>query len=226
MPELPEVETITRSLRPKLTGRRLTGIRTTWPKSLLPSVSAVQAAVNGQLITSVSRCAKLLIWSLDDEAHLLIHLRMSGRFHWSSETIDRPQHVRTRFAFKTGDALLFADARKFGRIILTRDLDSALATYGPEPLGAEFTARRFFAMLQSRHRALKPLLLDQSFLAGLGNIYTDEALFRSKLHPLTPAHTVSHEAVGRLYRAIRRTLREEARPHSRTDNRHTGQLRE
>ncbi|QOJ13544.1 MAG: bifunctional DNA-formamidopyrimidine glycosylase/DNA-(apurinic or apyrimidinic site) lyase [Planctomycetia bacterium] len=154
--------------------------------------------------------------------YLLIHLRMSGRLEWftlpkgdgataAKWPAGSPAHVRAEFEFDNGGRLLFCDARKFGRIAWTRDLTSVTAHLGVEPLDDEFRPAMLRELLQSRSRALKPLLLDQSLVAGIGNIYADEALHRAGLHPLTPSDRVEPEAVKRLCSAIRAVLRDAIR---------------
>jgi formamidopyrimidine-DNA glycosylase len=150
---------------------------------------------------------------LDDGAHLLVHLRMSGRFEWLVDHEPAPRHVRSTWEFDDGSRLLFCDARKFGRVTYTRDLDAETAGLGPEPLNRGFTAGVLGDLLRRRKRQLKPLLLDQTVIAGLGNIYTDEALFRAGLHPARRSDGLSDEQVRRLHAAIRQVLRLAIRNH-------------
>lgn len=150
---------------------------------------------------------------LDDGSHLLVHLRMSGRFEWADEVAARPRHVRARWDLDDGSRLLFCDARKFGRIVHTREPDEVLGTLGPEPLARGFTVEKLEELLRGRQRQLKPLLLDQTVIAGLGNIYSDEVLFHAGLHPLTPASVLSTTEVARLHAAIRGVLRVAIRNH-------------
>lgn len=213
MPELPEVETIVRQCRPRLEGRRIVGFETHWPKSILPSVAAVRAAVVGRRVERLSRRAKFIVFELEGGGVLLVHLRMSGRLAWAADGEPEPTHVRTRWHLDNGSTLLFCDARKFGRVSHAPSLAAATVDLGPEPLGRRFTVKHLAEILRQRRRRLKPLLLDQSVIAGLGNIYTDESLFRAGLHPLTPSQRVSPEQVARLHAAIREILRLAIRNH-------------
>ncbi|HPM22458.1 MAG TPA: DNA-formamidopyrimidine glycosylase [Phycisphaerae bacterium] len=213
MPELPEVETIVRMYRPRLEGRRIRAFATRWAKNCKPSAKDVRCALVGQTIVRLTRRAKWIVFGLGDGSHLLVHLRMSGRFAWAAEQRWPPQHIRATWDLDDGHRLLFCDARKFGRIVHTRDLAAATADLGPEPLGRGFTPGRLGELLQGRRRQLKPLLLDQAVIAGLGNIYTDEALFRAGLHPLTRADQLTPGDVRRLHSAIRAVLRLAVRNH-------------
>jgi len=213
MPELPEVETIVRLCRPRLEGRRILAFRSTWPKNCLPSASGVRRAIVGRTIRAVTRRAKFIVFHLDDGGHLLIHLRMSGRFQWAGEPGHKPNHVRAAWDLDDGRRLLFCDARKFGRIIHTRDLAAATSGLGPEPLERTFTVGVLARCLRQHRRQLKPLLLDQSVLAGLGNIYTDEALFRAGLHPQIRSDQLKPAQVRKLHEAIRHILRLAIRLH-------------
>lgn len=207
MPELPEVETIARRLAPELEGRRIHSFVSHWPRQVLPGLTQATRAMTDRRVLSVSRRGKLLVWTLAPAGFVLVHLRMSGRFEWGEPDRADPPHVRAVWTLDTGRRLLFCDARKFGRIRYADDLAQATAQLGPEPLDSAFTSQHLGDMLAARARHLKPLLLDQSFLAGLGNIYTDEALFRAGLHPLTRSDQLSPDAVRRLHRAIRSVLR-------------------
>jgi formamidopyrimidine-DNA glycosylase len=209
MPELPEVETVVRQNRRRLTGRRIVAFESLWPRQASPSVAAVRNGIVGRTIVEVSRRAKWIVAKLDDDAVFLVHLRMSGRFEWAGDTNGdhRPQHVRATWDFDNGSRLLFSDARKFGRIVFTADLESATGDLGLEPLDRRFTVAALANVLGRRSRRLKPLLLDQTVIAGLGNIYTDEALFRAGLHPLTQSDRLRDEQVARLHEAIRHVLR-------------------
>ncbi len=213
MPELPEVETIVRAVRPRLVGRAIVGFESRWPKNVVPGPAAVRRAVVGRRVAGVSRRAKYIVLGLDDGGHLLVHLRMSGRLDWSNDHTKEPPHVRAVWDLDDGGRLLLCDARKFGRVVHTRDLAAATADLGPEPLGRDFTPGLLSGLLRARRRQLKPLLLDQRVVAGLGNIYTDEALHRAGLHPLTRSDRLRAADVERLHAAIRAVLREAIRHH-------------
>ncbi len=209
MPELPEVETVVRQLRPALRGRRIVGGAVRWPRTVGGRSRAFLEGLTGAEVDRVERRAKYLLFHLRREggaALLLGHLRMTGRLHVEAGTTPPGPYERVRLELDDGRALLFDDVRKFGRLRLTTEADAALAALGPEPLGPSFGPAWLARALGARRRRLKPLLLDQRFLAGLGNIYVDEALHAAGLHPLTPSQRVGPEAAARLARAIRRLL--------------------
>lgn len=208
MPELPEVETITRKLRPDLVGRTIREADLRWSRTLAaPSPRKFKEQIRGQKITGVSRRAKYFILSLST-SHLLIHLRMSGDLLLRNSTSEPEPHDRLILKLSGGKSLAFNDTRKFGRVWLTEEPQEILGKLGPEPLEAGFTPEWLYDALHAKHRQLKPLLLDQTFLAGLGNIYTDEALHLAKLHPLRLSDSVSREQAQALHEAIRSVLRE------------------
>ena len=160
------------------------------------------------MIQSVGRRGKFVVISLDQDT-LLIHLRMSGDLRVESIINSSLQkHDRFVLDFTDGFRLVFNDPRKFGRIWLAENPQEILGVIGPEPLDLRLTAAQFHLMLKKRKRQLKPLLLDQTFIAGLGNIYTDEALFLAHLHPLKIAASLTKEQSEELLKAIRRVLRE------------------
>jgi formamidopyrimidine-DNA glycosylase len=213
MPELPEVETIVREFRPRLEGRRITRFSCRSTKQVSPTVVRVRRAIVGQTIRQVTRRGKYIVFRLSSGDFLLVHLRMSGRLAWAADHPVEPVHVRAAWDLNDGQRLLFCDARRFGRIRYTRDLAAATADVGVEPLDRGFTVRMFERLLRRRARRLKPLLLDQSVIAGLGNIYTDEALFRAGLHPLRRCAGLSRGHIAALHAAIRAVLHEAIRRH-------------
>ncbi|MBN1305626.1 MAG: bifunctional DNA-formamidopyrimidine glycosylase/DNA-(apurinic or apyrimidinic site) lyase [Anaerolineales bacterium] len=208
MPELPEVETIARRLRPALVGHTIRSVDLRWEKTLaVPSPGSFRRQLPGQQVQEISRRGKYLTMQLTSHS-LLIHLRMSGDL-WIKPQGYQPQaYDRLILGFSNDRVLAFNDTRKFGRVWFTREPDQILKKLGPEPLDAAFTAGWLYEALHSRHRQLKPLLLDQTFLAGLGNIYTDEALHLSGLHPLRRSDTINGEETDRLYAAVRFVLEE------------------
>jgi formamidopyrimidine-DNA glycosylase len=208
MPELPEVETITRTLRPDLVGKTILAADLRWERTLAtPSAREFEQRIKGQQIREVTRRAKYLNLQLSPD-HLLIHLRMSGDLTLQDGKIQPEKHDRLILSLSDGKSLVFNDTRKFGRVWLTENPDNVLHDLGPEPLSNDFTPGWLYQALQARQRLLKPLLLDQSFLAGLGNIYTDEALHRARLHPLTVSNHVTPQQAEALQRAIRQTLQD------------------
>ncbi len=212
MPELPEVETIARALRPHLVGKTILEADLRWARTLAaPSARKFRQQIEGQVIRAVGRRAKFL--NLQLEAYnLLIHLRMSGDLLLKEGKIRPEKHDRLILLLSAPAAglssLVFNDTRKFGRVWLTNQVDEVLGDLGPEPLGDEFTPQWLYQALRHRRRQLKPLLLDQSFLAGLGNIYTDEVLHRARLHPLRLSDSVTQTQARDLHKAIRLVLNE------------------
>ncbi len=210
MPELPEVETIVRDLRPKLVGRTITGVsHCDWPNTVAPlDPAAFCATLDGETILEVTRRAKYILMQLSSDRLLAVHLRMTGALTYHPDP--QPAGKATRLIFKLDNSaeLHFTDARKFGKVrLLTPDeVPAFLDSLGPEPLPDDFTLARFRALLAGRRAQLKPLLLNQRVLAGLGNIYADEALFLARLHPLRVAASLTEEETERLYHAIRQVL--------------------
>jgi formamidopyrimidine-DNA glycosylase len=208
MPELPEVETIIRSLRPALIGKKILSAELRWNKSLVtPSPAKFQKVIRGQQIQEISRRAKFLDIKLS-ASHLIFHLRMSGDLLVILGGYQPATHDRLILALTDDVTLVFSDPRKFGRVWLVDDPAVIFQNLGPEPLSNKFNPAWLHAALHTRHRQLKILLLNQSFLAGLGNIYTDEALHLAKLHPLTSSDTVTVEQAENLWMAIRQVLEE------------------
>jgi formamidopyrimidine-DNA glycosylase len=208
MPELPEVETIARKLKPELVGRTIRSADLLWRRTLAsPTPKKFHQQIAGQKILDVGRRAKFLNIRLKD-FNLLIHLRMSGDLFLHKGAHKPEKHDRLVLQLSGNKSLAFNDTRKFGRVWLTDDPDGLFSSIGPEPLGREFTPQWLYASLHRKHRMLKPLLLDQSFLAGLGNIYTDEALNIARLHPLAASNSVTRRQAEALHEAIRRVLRE------------------
>jgi formamidopyrimidine-DNA glycosylase len=214
MPELPEVESISVVLRqgkpgqPALVGKTIQGAQLFWERTLAqPAQAEFLQRLPGQLVRDVYRRGKFLVIVLSVD-YLLIHLRMSGDIFILSQAEPLPAHTRLALFFKDGTRLAFNDARKFGRLWLVSNPEAVTAGLGPEPLEESLDAITFFNRLHARRRQLKPLLMDQSFMAGLGNIYTDEALHLAKLHPLVLSDHLSMEQSERLLESIRTVLRE------------------
>lgn len=213
MPELPEVETVARLLRPDLVGARVEGARVSWERTLGGMTKRVFARrVIGTRIVAVWRRAKYLIFDLERDGEpagcLVGHLRMTGRMYVGPAEAGDERHIRVRLDLDQGRAFQFVDVRKFGRLVYADTAAEAMPGLGPEPLGPEFTAAWFARALRSRRRQLKPLLLDQGFVAGLGNIYVDEALFSAGLHPLRRSDRVPRAKADLLHAAIQGTLAE------------------
>jgi len=210
MPELPEVETIRRHLAPAVEGRTLTGMEVLDPRWCDPAAPAeVEDAVSGRRVETVSRRGKYLVWELEDEVFLVMHLRMTGNLLLAGDDGDRP-HLRVRFELDSGDRVLFTDPRRFGTgvVLLGQDaLDDYFASrLGVEPLGPDFTADALRALARGRRAPVKAFLLSQERIAGVGNIYADEALFRARIHPLRPVGTLKRPQIEALRDAVVETL--------------------
>lgn len=214
MPELPEVETIVRNLRqgvdgaPGLPGLTIEDVELSWPRHVgEPSAAAFRRRIQGRRIQDVTRRGKYIIFPLD-QGTLMVHLRMTGDLLVKASSEPRGDYEHTVFLLNGDWELRFSDARKFGRVYWYEDPEQRLADLGPEPLDEHFTSTTLAQRLDGRSRALKPLLLDQSFVAGLGNIYADETLHRAGLHPLTKSNTLDQAEIHRLWKSIRKSLRE------------------
>ncbi len=222
MPELPEVETIARKLRPRLLGKTIQEADLRWARTLaFPSPRKFKELIRQQKIEEVTRRAKFFILRLSDYS-LLIHLRMSGDLVIKEGKIKPEKHDRLILKLLPGSFsqqsisiqdnglsyLVFNDTRKFGRVWLTANPEEVLGKLGPEPFSRNFTPEWLHTALHNKHRQLKPLLLDQTFLAGLGNIYSDEALNLAKVHPLTASDSITAEQAEALHEAIRSVLKQ------------------
>jgi formamidopyrimidine-DNA glycosylase len=199
VPELPEVETVVRSLAPHLSGRRIVSARFT-SKFVTPGDRKKLAAkLAGRTIQSVQRRGKFIVMPLD-RGTLTVHLGMTGKL-----LLDGAQgkHTHGLFTFDEG-VLLYDDSRQFGRIEWSADAPNRASQLGPEPL--EITLDEFSRRLRARKSKIKPLLLNQKFLAGMGNIYVDEALFLSGIHPLALASRLTAVRAARLYQSMRDVL--------------------
>ena len=221
MPELPEVETVARDLRPRLVGATIVGARSSWARTLRTHApEAFAADIAGRTVEAVGRRGKQVVVELSGSAALTIHLKMTGQLFVVPASLPEDPYVRLVLELADGTELRFRDIRKFGRVGLyprdpvTGDLltepggAGVFAGQGPEPLEDAFTLRAFRARLRGRKGRLKSLLLDQGFLAGIGNIYADEALWTARLHPLRSASSLLPADERRLYAAIRTILAE------------------
>lgn len=207
MPELPEVETVVRALRQPLIGQTFTEVRNYWPRQIVtPTLPELQKRIHGKQVLAINRRAKYLVFTLSDGETLIVHLKMSG--HLAVVPKDAPihKHTHTIFGLASGEELRFRDMRKFGRVYLVEDPEEVLGDLGPEPLEISFTPELLMARLNGRTRAIKPLLLDQGFIAGVGNIYADEALYYAGIHPERKADSLSKEEIVDLHHAIQKVL--------------------
>jgi formamidopyrimidine-DNA glycosylase len=209
MPELPEVQTvITDLIESGLICCKLTGIDVHDARIVAePSPAQFRRRLSGKTISGIHRRGKYIIFGLSGKCHLLIHLRMSGHLYLVPKTSPRRVHDHIILHLDNGYKLRYHDPRKFGRFFLVDNPQKIVGKLGPEPLSDRFTGKKLTQMLSTRKRMLKPLLLDQTFIAGLGNIYTDEALWRARLHPCRNSATLAKMDIKRLYRAIRFVLR-------------------
>lgn len=207
MPELPEVETIARGLREPLIGRTVIGFWTDWPRQIVtPEPDALRERIRGLSFVGVGRRGKYLVFELEQGERLLIHLKMSGQLSVQPASIAADKYVHTVFSLENGEELRFRDVRKFGRVYLVTDPASVLGDLGPEPLSYTFTSSWLGQQLGRRRRALKPLLLDQTFVAGIGNIYADEALHRASLRPDRRSDSLQDAEIVSLHESIRAVL--------------------
>jgi formamidopyrimidine-DNA glycosylase len=189
-----------------LEGRTITGAIACWsPTIAFPTPKEFLRQITGRMVLSVGRRGKYVIIGLDD-GFLLVHLKMSGRLQVVPATEPIDKHTHTLFELDDGRQLRFHDVRKFGRVYLVDDVAQVTGGLGPEPLADDFSPGDFRQLLTRRSGRLKSLLLNQQFLAGIGNIYADESLFVARLHPLRRADSLTPEEEARLYHAIRAVL--------------------
>ena len=210
MPELPEVHTILEELRDAvLIGQSIEDVIISWPRTIdkMDAVDFRNILLHKQII-DLKRRGKFILIMLSDGWCLCIHLRMTGKLLLLPHLSPATSHVRLQLQLSDQRQLHFHDTRKFGRWYLVRDCNEVVGQLGPEPLGEDFSLTRFCEQLKARKTALKPLLLDQHFLAGLGNIYVDEALFEAGLHPLQRAFTLKSDQVQRLHKSIISVLKQ------------------
>ncbi len=211
MPELPEVETVRRQLQPLLAGRRILGFNVMpGAERLLRGRSdfEISAQLHGCTFTTVDRRGKYLALNLDSGQVVVVHLRMTGSLRFRQREHEEEPFTRAVFDLDQGDQLRFVDVRKFGTIDLVERLQEALPELGPEPLSDDFTPEAMWHALRGRQQPIKAALLDQRNIAGIGNIYADEALFLSHLNPEAPAGSLRPAERHALHAAIQQTLRD------------------
>ncbi|OGO04212.1 MAG: DNA-formamidopyrimidine glycosylase [Chloroflexi bacterium RBG_13_56_8] len=214
MPELPEVETIVRVLREQAIGETIADVKTWWPRLIaMPSVAEFERGLMGHQVTEITRRGKFVVITLSPAKYLLVHLGMTGQLLVNigggddQEGAIRPDaYSHVKILFESQKALWYRDVRKFGRLYLVDDPSEVLGDLGPEPLSECFTPRVLQRMLVGHRRRIKFLLMDQHFLAGLGNIYADESLWESGIHPLREACSLTDYEVERLHGALRSVL--------------------
>ncbi len=204
MPELPEVETIVCELRRQVTGKTIAGVRVLWERSIQGQAKEFRRRLAGKTIDAVSRRGKFIGFKLHDKTFFTVHLRMTGKLLQKLDDSGK-KHARVEFHFRDGSVLYFVDARKFGRMRLWPCQSQSCPGLGPEPLEAASVLRALSGL--STRRPIKTVLLDQSVLAGIGNIYADESLFAARIHPLTPATRLSRGQQRKLCRVVPDVLR-------------------
>ena len=210
MPELPEVETIVNDLRPSLKDRSFADITILWPRMVLqPSAEELRRRLPGQVIKDIGRRGKYLIFRLASGEALILHLRMTGSLllkrKGDKHLVSSP-YITAIFRLDNGMELVFTDRRKLGTVSLVKDESELNEKLGPEPLDPDFTPHVLAKRLSSRKAPIKAVLCDQEVLAGIGNMYADEALFFARIHPLREANSLSHEEIKSLHKAIRQVL--------------------
>lgn len=212
MPELPEVQHAADSLGAQIVGARIVAIEhLDWPRMVeQPAIDVFIAQIAGREVQGWSRRAKWILLELDAGWTLAVHLRMSGSLTVQAPNVTPDKHTHLIIRLADGRRVFFHDTRKFGRVRLldaagVAALDGA---HGDEPLANDFTAERLAELLRDRRRAIKPVLLDQTVIAGIGNIYADEALWRAGIHPLRPANELNTAEIAGLHEGIREALRQ------------------
>jgi formamidopyrimidine-DNA glycosylase len=207
VPELPEVETYVRELEPELTGRTIKAARVFWPRTIAdPLAEEFPDRIAGLGFAGFDRRGKYMLLGMSDGSTLIVHLRMTGKLLILPAGTERNLHTHVVMELDNGSALHYNDPRKFGRIWLVPDHTAVLSKLGPEPLSDDFAIEGFAARLAGRSAPIKSLLLDQSVVAGVGNIYADESLFRAGIHPTRPGGSLTPDEIVRLRAAIRDVL--------------------
>lgn len=209
MPELPEVETVVRDLRKTpLINSRVLSAHVLWKKTAaLPKKVEFIKTLKNRTVTGIRRRAKFIILDLSGGWSVLIHLRMTGRLTLKNKSEPLSPYARLYLTLDNNSILEFADTRKFGRWYLSKDVREKLKHLGPEPLDVKFKPALFYSMVKSSKRMIKALLLDQTFVSGLGNIYVDESLWLSKIHPATITSKLNKTQAAELHTAIQSVLR-------------------
>lgn len=210
MPELPEVETIRRTLAEHVTNLKIEEIRLIWTSAVCDwKDQSFETLITGRRILSIDRRGKYLLIRLDEDLTLIAHMRMTGRLNYYSENQEPEKHTHVVFRLEQGE-VHFSDVRKFGRIqAIPTPLcisESSLCKLGPEPLEAEFTPEVLKVRFGKKKLSVKAALLDQHVLAGLGNIYVDESLFRAGISPVRGVDTLTEQEISKLHHAIQDVL--------------------
>lgn len=211
MPEMPEVETVRRTLRPLVVGKTIDHVDIWYDKVITGDPETFKRELKGKTFTAVDRYAKFLLFRLGDLT-VVSHLRMEGKYHLTTWDTPVDKHEHLQFAFTDGSSLRYADVRKFGRLQLvetgTEFQVTGLKNLGVEANSPEFSLEYFEKGLKKRSMNIKSLLMSQTLVAGLGNIYVDEVLWQSRINPLTPANELTKDQVKQLHSAINETIEE------------------
>jgi len=224
MPELPEVETVKRSLEPLIKGEQVINAKINYPNLLKNSSSEkFEEKLEGQIFSSICRRGKYLMFNFDSSLKMIVHLGMSGQLRYEKKNTDPKKHTHVFLELDSEYELRYVDVRKFGRIYIgTYDEvinESSWHKLGPEPLSKEFSFEEFFQVLNDYpKKKIKAVLLDQHAIAGIGNIYADEMLFRSKIHPRSLSGSIPKEIAKKLYKQMREVLKLGIENHGTTLN--------
>ncbi|QNQ80121.1 DNA-formamidopyrimidine glycosylase [Lactobacillus sp. PV034] len=211
MPELPEVETVRRTLEPLIKGKTIKDVTVWYPKIIMGDAQKVAQQLKGKKIIAIDRYGKYLLIRLNEDLTLVSHLRMEGKYRLVTPDQSKQKHEHVQFEFTDGTALRYDDVRKFGRMHLvetgTERVTTGIRHLGPEPNSEEFTLNYFKNALAKKKKNIKNTLLDQSVVSGLGNIYVDEVLWQSKIHPLSSASKIPLAQVESLHDNINHTIK-------------------
>lgn len=225
MPELPEVETVRRGLLKIATDRKIIGIDVLYGKTITNDVEFFKQALIGQTINTVDRRGKYLLFRFSNQLTMVSHLRMEGKYFNLPENEEPRKHTHVVFHFDDQTKLCYNDTRKFGRMTLVKTGDemqvAGLKTIGPEPTEASLTTAYLTAIMSKSRREIKPFLLDQSKVAGLGNIYVDEVLWLSQINPLEPVNRLTGKQIGQLRKNIINELAIATKHHGTTVHSYT-----
>lgn len=211
MPEMPEVETVRRTLTPLAVGKTIKRVDVWYDKVIVGDVKSFQQQLKGKTIEKIDRYGKYLLFRLGDLT-IVSHLRMEGKYRLITADAPIEKHEHLQFIFTDGSALRYDDVRKFGRLQLvetgTERIVTGIKHLGPEALSPEFTEDYFAKSLKNKTKKIKNLLLDQTLVAGLGNIYVDEVLWQAKINPVAEPKDLTKQQVQNLYEAINSTIKE------------------
>ena len=202
MPELPEVETVRRGLKKMILGKKISNIEIHYPKMIKTDLNQFQKELPGQVIQSMGRRGKYLLFNLRDKV-LISHLRMEGKYFYYPDQVPERKHAHVFIHFEDGGTLVYEDVRKFGTMeLLAPELLEAYflsKKLGPEPTEQDFDLEIFISALKKSKKPIKSHLLDQTLVAGLGNIYVDEVLWRAQIHPARPSQTLTADEVTAIH---------------------------